>query len=92
MKWKITLTPIISLPGDNTQVTWDVTGSVLTVNGEAFDFGPFPDGGRMLPEDIACQYIVGDMVHMTDGVLHITLQQIVPFNNGYENVIVEIES
>lgn len=48
-------------------------GDVLTLNGEAFDFGPLPDGATLPADAIVSDWIVGD-VSRIDGVLHLTLR------------------
>lgn len=48
-------------------------GDVLTLNGEAFDFGPLPEGATLPAEAIDSVWIVGD-VSRIDGVLHLTLR------------------
>lgn len=53
-------------------VTITKLGDVLTINGEAFDFAPLPDGGTLPAEAIDCELIVGD-VHRKNGAVQITL-------------------
>ncbi|HBW09466.1 MAG: hypothetical protein JL55_18945 [Pseudomonas sp. BICA1-14] len=48
-------------------------GDVLTLNGEAFDFGPLPEGGTLPAEAIASDWIIGP-VSRIDGELHLTLR------------------
>lgn len=48
-------------------------GDVLTLNGEAFDFGPVPEGATLPAEAIASDWIVGP-VSRIDGDLHLTLR------------------
>jgi hypothetical protein len=49
-----------------------VAGDVLTLNGEAYDFGPLAEGD-MLPRDgHGCDWIVGDVTR-TDGQITLTL-------------------
>ncbi len=47
-------------------------GDTLTINGEAFDFAPLPDGGTLPASAIASDFVVGD-VRRVDGLLSITL-------------------
>lgn len=47
-------------------------GDVLTINGEAFDFGPLPDGATLPRTAIDCDWIAGP-VERIEGVLHIHL-------------------
>ena len=49
------------------------TGDVLTINGEAFDFGLLPEGATLPAEAIASDWIVGP-VSRIDGELHLTLR------------------
>lgn len=48
-------------------------GEVLTINGEAFDFGPLPEGATLPAEAIDSPWIVGP-VSRIDGELHMTLR------------------
>jgi len=48
-------------------------GDVLTLNGEAFDFGPLPEGATLPAEAIASGWIIGP-VSRIDGDLHLTLR------------------
>lgn len=48
-------------------------GDVLTLNGEAFDFGPVPEGATLPAEAIDSEWIVGP-VSRIDGDLHLTLR------------------
>ena len=47
-------------------------GDTLTINNEAFDFAPLPDGATLPASALRCDFIVGP-VERIDGVLHITL-------------------
>lgn len=47
-------------------------GDTLTINGQAFDFSPLPDGATLPAEAIDCDYIVGS-VERVDGQLCLTL-------------------
>lgn len=48
-------------------------GDVLTLNGEAFDFGPLPEGATLPAEAVDSEWIVGP-VSRIDGELHLTLR------------------
>jgi len=48
-------------------------GDVLTLNGEAFDFGPLPEGATLPAEAIDSDWIVGP-VSRIDCELHLTLR------------------
>ena len=48
-------------------------GDKLTLNGEAFDFGPLGEGETLPADAIDSEWIVGDVTR-TDGALHITLR------------------
>jgi hypothetical protein len=47
-------------------------GDVLTINGEAFDFGPLPEGATLPAEAIDSDWFAGP-VERIDGELHLTL-------------------
>ena len=47
-------------------------GDVLTLNGEAFDFGPLPDGATLPRDAIVCDWIAGD-VRREGGMLMVPL-------------------
>jgi len=49
------------------------SGDVLTINGDAFDFGPLPEGATLPAEAIDSDWIVGP-VSRIDGELHLTLR------------------
>src|SRR6056297_3952892 len=49
-------------------LTMTRTGDVLTLNGEALDFGPLPEGATLPKEAIDSQWIAGDVTR-EDGVL-----------------------
>ena len=49
------------------------SGDVLTLNGQAFDFGPLPEGATLPAEAIDSEWIVGP-VSRIDGELHLTLR------------------
>lgn len=48
-------------------------GDTITINGEAFDFSPLPDGATLPPEAITSDWFAGP-VERVGGVLHITLR------------------
>ena len=53
-------------------LTLSRAGDVLTVNGEAFDFSPLPEGATLPRNAIDCEWIAGD-VSRVDGVLTVPL-------------------
>jgi hypothetical protein len=65
----ITLSPVRL---DET-LTASRAGDVLTLNGEAFDFGPLPEGGTLPAEAIRSDWIVSP-VSRINGELHLTLR------------------
>ena len=65
---KITLHP---QRRDDTLVA-SVSSEVLTLNGQALDFAPLPDGATLPRSAIECEWIAGD-VQRINGVLHIPL-------------------
>lgn len=65
---KITFTP---MRRDDALVL-AASGDVLTINGEAFDFGDIPDGATLAQEDVASDWLASDVARI-DGVLHLTL-------------------
>ena len=65
----ITLSPVRL---DET-LTASKSGDVLTLNGEAFDFGPLPDGGTLPAEAIGSAWIIGP-VSRINGELQLTLR------------------
>jgi len=54
-------------------LTASLAGDVLTLNGEAFDLGPLPEGATLASEAIDSPWIVGP-VSRIDGELHLTLR------------------
>lgn len=66
---QITLSPVRL---DET-LTATRAGDVLTLNGEAFDFGPLPEGATLPAEAIASDWIVGPISRI-NGELHLTLR------------------
>lgn len=65
----VTLSPVRL---DETLVA-SLAGDVLTLNGEAFDFGPLSEGATLPAEAIDSPWIVGP-VSRVDGELHLTLR------------------
>ena len=65
---KIALTPM----RHDTPLALERAGDVLTVNGEAFDFGPLADGDTLPRDAVACDVLASD-VERIDGDLHLTL-------------------
>ena len=53
-------------------LTASVSGDTITLNGQALDFGPLPDGATLPRAAIACEWVAGD-VQRVEGVLHIPL-------------------
>ena len=47
-------------------------GDALTINGEAYDFSPLPDGGTIPAGEVPCDWITGS-VERVDGDLRLTL-------------------
>lgn len=54
-------------------LTATLSGDMLTLNGQAFDFGPLPDRATLPAEAIDSEWIVGP-VERIDGELHLTLR------------------
>ncbi|MCQ4302210.1 hypothetical protein NAV11_20030 [Pseudomonas songnenensis] len=50
-----------------------LSGDVLALNGQAFDFSSLPEGGTLPADAIASDWIVGP-VSRIDGELHLTLR------------------
>ena len=65
---KITLSPM----RNDTSLSLERAGDVLTINGTAFDFGPLADGATLPREAVDCEWMASD-VERIDGVLHLTL-------------------
>lgn len=51
------------------ELAMSVSGDVLTINGEAFDFSVVPNGATLPREAIACDLIAGDVERAGSGVL-----------------------
>ena len=69
----ITLTTFAPLPGMFKHIRGTLTGDVLTLNGEAFDFGSLPEGATLPAEAIDSPWITGP-VSRINGELHLTLR------------------
>jgi len=65
---KITLSPQFR----DDPLTLHRTGDVLTVNGDAFDFGQLPEGATLPRAAVGCDWIEGNVTR-TGGVIHLTL-------------------
>ena len=55
----IKLSPYVPLPGSGERLVLSRAGDVLTVNGQAFDFTPLPDGGELPAEAIGSEWFAG---------------------------------
>lgn len=51
-----------------------VSGDVLTVNGETYDFSPLPEGATLPRAAVDCPWLASD-VERIDGEIHLTLIQ-----------------
>ncbi|RIZ44702.1 hypothetical protein AXX04_13810 [Pseudomonas aeruginosa] len=69
----ITLSPYAPLPGSDERLSLSRAGDVLTVNGQAFDFTPLPDGGELPAEAIGSKVFAGPVVRR-DGRLELILR------------------
>ena len=49
-----------------------VTGEVLTINGEDFDFSVIPDGSSLPAGAVSSEFVIGTVERIA-GVLHLTL-------------------
>lgn len=63
-------------------------GDVLTVNGEALDFGPLPDGATLPASAVNNPWVVGE-VHRDGGELTLTLLLPLPTNYSPEQAFPE---
>ncbi|KHE30971.1 hypothetical protein LH31_32290, partial [Pseudomonas aeruginosa] len=50
------------LPGSDEHLSLVRIGDVLTVNGQAFDFTPLPEGGELPAEAIGSEWFAGSVV------------------------------
>jgi hypothetical protein len=57
----------------DTPLTASVDGDVLTLNGEALDFGPLPKGATLPRAAIPCDWIAGDVTRDEAGALTVPL-------------------
>lgn len=48
-------------------------GSILTINGQALDLTPLPNGATLPKDAVDCDWLAGDIVRDELGVLHIPL-------------------
>jgi len=67
----IKLSPVFVF--DDTRIAVEVTGDVVTINGEAFDFGPLEPGGSIPAEAVNTQYFIGDISRDSVGEIVLTL-------------------
>ncbi|HCF6142592.1 TPA: hypothetical protein NIH82_003448 [Pseudomonas aeruginosa] len=58
----IKLSPYAPLPGSDEHLSLVRIGDVLTVNGQAFDFTPLPEGGELPAEAIGSEWFAGSVV------------------------------
>ena len=65
---KISFTPVRS----DLQFEASVSGDVLTIDGESFDFGPLPEGATLPKDDVGCPWLSSD-VERIDGETCLTL-------------------
>ena len=66
---KLTFSPVRM----DATLTASVDGDVLTLNGEALDFGPLPKGATLPRAAIPCDWIAGDVTRDDDGNLTVPL-------------------
>ncbi|HHM0555336.1 TPA: hypothetical protein ACRDQR_000656 [Pseudomonas aeruginosa] len=69
----IKLSPFAPLPGSDERLSLSRAGDVLTVNGQAFDFTPLPEGGELPTEAIGSELFAGPVARR-DGRLELTLR------------------
>jgi hypothetical protein len=69
----LTLSPQMGLPGQP-EMTIHVAGDVITLDGEAFDLSPVPEGGEGWPDETTSSEtpFIGP-IRRIDGVIHATL-------------------
>ncbi|MFU3269241.1 hypothetical protein ACM7LV_31280 [Pseudomonas aeruginosa] len=58
----IKLSPYAPLPGAAEHLSLVRIGDVLTVNGQAFDFTPLPEGGELPAEAIGSEWFAGPVL------------------------------
>lgn len=56
----------------DTLMTLHRAGDVLTINGEAIDLGPLPDGATLPRDAVDCAWLASDVARI-GGVLHVSL-------------------
>lgn len=56
----------------DTPLTLEKQGDVLTIQGEAFDFTPLPDGHTLPRAAVACDWLASDVTRV-DGALQLAL-------------------
>ena len=69
----ITLSPYVVLPGSDEHLMLSRDGDVLTVNGQAFDFTPLPEGSELPAEAIGSEWFAGPVVRR-EGRLEFSLR------------------
>ena len=65
----LTLSPIRM----DTELAAEVEGDVLTLNGDALDFGPLPAGGVLPRTAVSSPWITGDVTRDLAGVLTVPI-------------------
>ncbi|NPW50241.1 hypothetical protein HPR92_31615 [Pseudomonas aeruginosa] len=58
----IKLSPFAPLPRRDERLSLSRAGDVLTVNGQAFDFAPLPEGGELPAEAIRSEWFAGPVL------------------------------
>ncbi|ORL61366.1 hypothetical protein B7H20_02925 [Pseudomonas aeruginosa] len=58
----IKLSPFAPLPRRDERLSLSRAGDVLTVNGQAFDFTPLPEGGELPAEAIGSEWFAGPVL------------------------------
>lgn len=66
---KLTFSPMRS----DARLTAGVSGDVLTLNGEAFDFAPLPRGAVLPRDAVGSEWVIGDVSRDVDGTLTVPL-------------------
>ncbi|ELY1833463.1 hypothetical protein [Pseudomonas aeruginosa] len=69
----IKLSPFAPLPRRDERLSLSRAGDVLTVNGQAFDFTPLPEGGELPAEAIGSEWFAGPVVRR-NGRLELSLR------------------
>ncbi|MEO1554791.1 MAG: hypothetical protein AAFS01_00045 [Pseudomonadota bacterium] len=65
---KLSFSPVRS----DAELVLSKSGDVLTINGEAFDFTPLPDGATLPRSAVICDWLASD-VERIDGMICLTL-------------------